>query len=225
MNNFLWYKEINYWRIEFVIFISMQESTVEDGTPLEGSRSVQHYHLACYCSLVQPSALKRWQITCCEWVFSQKGLLVLLKDLGIRSWFLWVQSIFRPQKNDCGRVWMEEQTATKPKLHWLALTFCVTPSVISGIPSKWCLGATLGGGGGSWWSQPPHSCVCSPKGTDQAHSLPSARDSREALASELFRSSWRASCQLLFEKLHESSVFFSSQAQPSPASCQGISVP
>lgn len=68
-------------------------------------------------------------ITCCKWVFSQGERLVLLKDLGIRTWLLWVQSIFSPQKNECGRVWMvQQQTATKPKLHWLALALCLNPS-------------------------------------------------------------------------------------------------
>lgn len=103
-----------------MIFMSMRESAVEDGTPPEGRLPVQQYHSACYRLLLGADDVAKCLeevITCCEWVFSQEELLVLLKDLGIRSWLLWVQSIFSPQENECGRVCVvQEQTATKPKL-------------------------------------------------------------------------------------------------------------
>lgn len=122
MKNFLWYKEINYWRIEFVIFISVdiswEHSWGWDTLWRKPSCSALPFSMLLTAPWCRWCSQVLWRgVTCCKWVFSQGELLVLLKGLGIRTWLLWVQSIFSPQKNECGRVWMvQQQTATKPKL-------------------------------------------------------------------------------------------------------------
>lgn len=52
-----------------MIFMSMRESAVEDGTPPEGSLPVQQYHSACYRLLLGADDVAKCLeevITCCE---------------------------------------------------------------------------------------------------------------------------------------------------------------
>lgn len=75
------------------------------------------------CSLVQMMCFEE-VITCCESLhaltFSWEELLGIIggpvQSVCVRSWLLWVQSIFSPWKYGCGRVRMvQDQTAREAK--------------------------------------------------------------------------------------------------------------
>lgn len=210
MKNILGYKEINYWRIEFVILYWWETAQLSMGHPLKKA-FIQDHHSAWYQVLPGSDGVAKCfeeVITCCKSLHTPTLCHRPLRrsswyrgrpmqSVCIRSWLLWVQSIFSSQNYECGKVRMvRTRLQEKLSVDWLDFAFFIHPSVMSGIPSWSCLSATLGGGDGSTWSPPLPSHACNPEGTGQPYHLPLSRASGKPLP---FRS-WYLGCSIAPEK-------------------------